>query len=121
MKATGATTEKSKPARKARALRKRKIIAPEPLPADLPALIGWLETVCDKPRLEKVTAMLKTTRHQLFCDATPDRLIGIIRSQRSTKLIYACQIGSDGVFGCCDQDLIPCMGQLGNKPCKHLM
>jgi hypothetical protein len=107
--------------KKPRAPRKRKIVAPASLPADLPALVTWLETVCDKSRLEKVTAMLKTTRHQLFCDATPDRLIGIIRSQRSTQLFYACQIGSDGVFGCCDPELNPCMGQLKNKPCKHLL
>lgn len=101
--------------------RKKAVPAVTDIPADLPALVEWLTDFCDKPRLEKVSAMLKSTRHQLFCDSSDERCVGVIRSQRTTQIVYACQIASDGVFGCCDHELEPCLGQLHNRPCKHLL
>jgi len=90
----------------------------------LAGLFVRLQTLVDPKKLERALKMLKAERMQLFAEATPQRIIGIVRSQRSDD-VYACHLASDGTFGCRTMDLSNCMGLGGSsatgKACKHLV
>ena len=49
-----------------------------------------------------------------------DSLTGVVRSQTSKDLVYACQLSSTGSYTCCTQNLNAC-GGLAGRPCKHLL
>ena len=71
-------------------------------------------------RLQKAGSMLKAERFQLFSEVKDDVLLGVVRSQSDTNLVYSCRLAADGAFGCCTQNLRPC-GGLRGALCKHLL
>lgn len=74
----------------------------------------------DEPRVTKALQMLKKDRFQLFSEETDDGVLGVIKSQRDSELVYACKLGSEGTFSCCTQNLYPC-GGLRGALCKHIL
>ncbi|HEV3238229.1 MAG TPA: pentapeptide repeat-containing protein [Gemmataceae bacterium] len=87
---------------------------------DFEAFFQQLSDKIEAARLSKATAMLKAERFQLFADVKDDSLLGVVKSQSNTELVYSCRLGSDGKFGCCTQNLNPC-GGLRGALCKHLL
>lgn len=71
-------------------------------------------------RVDKALKMLKKERFQLFSQITPEEVVGIVRSQTVTELVYACMLNESGNFSCCTQNLKPC-GGLKGALCKHLL
>jgi hypothetical protein len=111
---TWAGTGKS-PAQQAMAA---KLIAKKPL--DLAAFMKRLEAHTDKMKLDKALKMLKADRFKLYAQVAPDHLVGIVKSQSDPDLVYSCKLASDGVYGCCTQNLNICGGLRGSL-CKHLL
>lgn len=72
-------------------------------------------------KLSKALAMLKAERFQLFSEAKEDEILGVVRSQTSSDLIYACRLRANGEFSCCTQNLNRCGGLQGGPLCKHLL
>ena len=70
--------------------------------------------------MDKVRAMLRADRFQLFSEVSDDRVTGVVKSQTDHSLFYACSVDKDGRYMCCTQNLNPC-GGLRGKPCKHLL
>jgi hypothetical protein len=87
---------------------------------DLPGFVAQLERATDRPRMQKVRAMLKAERFQLFSEVADDHVTGVVKSQKEAGLFYACKIDKGGRYMCCTQNLFPC-GGLRGKPCKHLL
>ena len=79
-----------------------------------------LATKVDAGRIEKAAAMLKAERFQLYADVTAGAVAGVVKSQSSAGLVYACRLASDGAFSCGTQNLKPC-GGLSGALCKHLL
>lgn len=71
-------------------------------------------------RLKKAVAMLKAESFQLFADVTDEQVIGVVKSQTNTELVYSCRLTSNGTYHCCSQNLFPC-GGLRGAICKHLL
>lgn len=94
--------------------------AAKPGTLDFPAFVQNLSNKVDAARLQKVTAMLKAERFQLFADVKADSVMGVVKSQTSGDLVYSCRLASDGTYGCCTQNLRPCGGLRGSL-CKHLL
>jgi hypothetical protein len=74
----------------------------------------------ESERIDKALKMLKKERFQLFSHITPEQVVGIVRSQSNTELVYACMLNETGNFSCCTQNLKPC-GGLKGALCKHLL
>jgi hypothetical protein len=87
---------------------------------DLPKLIKQLDKATGDGRMEKVKAMLKADRFQLFSEVLEDHVTGVVKSQTDSSLFYACKLDDKGAFMCCTQNLFAC-GGLRGKPCKHLL
>lgn len=71
-------------------------------------------------RIDKALKMLKKERFQLYSHITPQQIVGVVRSQTDTELVYACMLNESGNFSCCTQNLKPC-GGLKGALCKHLL
>ncbi|MBS1956319.1 MAG: pentapeptide repeat-containing protein [Cyanobacteria bacterium SZAS-4] len=71
-------------------------------------------------RTEKALKMLKKEKFQLYSHITPEQVVGIVRSQTDSELVYACMLNQSGNFSCCTQNLKPC-GGLKGALCKHLL
>lgn len=87
---------------------------------DTADLVAQLRNKFDGERLKKSLAMLSKDRFQLYADVSPTDLIGVVKSQTTDELLYACQLRADGTFSCCTQNLNPC-GGLRGALCKHLL
>jgi uncharacterized protein YjbI with pentapeptide repeats len=70
--------------------------------------------------LQKALAMLKAERFQLFAQAEPDSIIGVVKSQSDPNLLYSCRLTAVGSYSCCTQNLNRCGGLQGGL-CKHLL
>ena len=70
--------------------------------------------------MDKVKAMLRADRFQLFSEVDDVHVTGVVKSQTDGTLFYACSIDQRGKYMCCTQNLNPC-GGLRSKPCKHLL
>ncbi|HWE38390.1 MAG TPA: hypothetical protein VG406_17595 [Isosphaeraceae bacterium] len=79
-----------------------------------------LPRVADPSKLSKALAMLRAERFQLFAEVRPGRVVGVVRSQSSSKRVYACRMSEDGRYACCTQNLITCVVSR-DSPCKHLL
>ncbi len=71
-------------------------------------------------RLRKVLAMLKKETFRLFAECSDEAVTGIVRSQSSADLAYACRLARDGSYHCGTQNQKPCGGLRGGL-CKHLL
>ncbi len=74
----------------------------------------------ESERIDKALKMLKKERFQLFSQITAEQVVGIVRSQTDSELVYACTLNETGNFSCCTQNLKPC-GGLKGALCKHLL
>ncbi len=74
----------------------------------------------ESERIDKALKMLKKERFQLFSHITAEQVVGVVRSQTDTELVYACVLNEDGNFSCATQNLKPC-GGLKGALCKHLL
>ena len=87
---------------------------------DLPKLIAQLDKATGDGRMDKVKAMLKADRFQLFSEVDDEHVTGVVKSQTDPSLFYACKLDAKGTYMCCTQNLNVC-GGLRGKPCKHLL
>ncbi len=98
--------------------------APPPPPKsgslDFHAFLKLLNNKVEQARMQKAGAMLKAERFQLFAEVKDDSLVGVVKSQSSSELVYSCRLTKEGAFGCCTQNLRPC-GGLRGALCKHLL
>ncbi len=86
----------------------------------LSSLFTELDKVTGDGRMDKVKAMLRADRFQLFSEVSDERVTGVVKSQTDHSLFYACSIDAKGRYMCCTQNLNVC-GGLRGKPCKHLL
>lgn len=86
----------------------------------LASLFTELNKIIADSRMDKVKAMLRADRFQLFSEVSDDRVTGVVKSQNDSSLFYACSITAKGGYMCCTQNLNVC-GGLRGKPCKHLL
>ena len=107
-----APTSAAKPARKAGGA--------EPRSGTLGTLFTELDRATGDGRMDKVRAMLRADRFQLFSEVSDDKVTGVVKSQTDHSLFYACSLDKGGRYMCCTQNLYPC-GGLRGKPCKHLL
>ena len=70
--------------------------------------------------MDKVRAMLRADRFQLFSEVDDNHVTGVVKSQTDHSLFYACKLEKSGRYMCCTQNLNVC-GGLRGKPCKHLL
>lgn len=82
--------------------------------------VEGLKENIDHERIKKAIKMLKSERFQLYADMNETSLVGIVRSQTSTELVYSCRLTKDGQYSCCTQNLNICGGLRGSL-CKHLL
>lgn len=87
---------------------------------DFDWFIKRLEAEFDEKRMEKALRMLKAESFQLFGEAGAERIVGVVRSQRTADLFYSCYLKNGGAYSCCSQHLLPC-GGLRGALCKHLL
>lgn len=87
----------------------------------LASLFTELNKIIADSRMDKVKAMLRADRFQLFSEVTDDRVTGVVKSQTDSSLFYACSVDAKGRYMCCTQNLNRCGGLNGGKPCKHLL
>lgn len=87
-------------------------------PIDFPAFVAKLHDVADERKMQKALKMLQKEKMQLYANSYPNRVIGVVKSQRGEG-VYAPWLTDEGRYGCADQDLLKCMGQNGSM-CKHL-
>ena len=73
------------------------------------------------PKVDKAMKMTRD-RPNIFYRVENDggTLIGVVRSQTNSSLIYACYLRSDGSYGCKTQNLYTCGGLRGSV-CKHIL
>jgi hypothetical protein len=95
------------------------IVPGAPGSMDLAALLGRLKGYIDPVRLDNALKMLKASRFQLYVQLDASGVVGVVGSQTGSLRVYSCRLGSDGVYGCCTQNLKVC-GGLRGAPCKHL-
>jgi hypothetical protein len=86
----------------------------------LSSLFTELDKVTGDGRMDKVKAMLRADRFQLFSEVSDERVTGVVKSQTDYSLFYACSLDAKGRYMCCTQNLNVC-GGLRGKPCKHLL
>jgi hypothetical protein len=79
-----------------------------------------LPRVADPSKLDKALKMLRAERFQLYAEVRAGHVVGVVRSQSSSKRVYACRLGEDGCYACCTQNLITCVVSR-DSPCKHLL
>jgi hypothetical protein len=79
-----------------------------------------LPRVADSSKLKRALEMLRAERFQLFAEVRPDRVVGVVRSQSTSRRIYACRLAEDGSYACCTQNLRTCVVSR-DSPCKHLL
>jgi hypothetical protein len=79
-----------------------------------------LPRVTDASKLARALAMLRAERFQLFAEVRPGRVVGVVRSQSTSKRVYACRLADDGSYACCTQNLRTCVVSR-DSPCKHLL
>lgn len=89
-------------------------------PLDTDAFMKRLEGGVDAAKLDKALSMLKADRFKLYAQVTDSHLVGVVKSQGDPTLVYSCKLASDGVYGCCTQNLNICGGLRGSL-CKHLL
>lgn len=89
-------------------------------PKDFAGFLTRLEKAADPAKLDKALAMLKADRFRLFAKVEADQVVGVVKSQSDTDLVYSCRLAADGTYGCCTQNLNVC-GGLRGSPCKHLL
>lgn len=88
--------------------------------------IGWkafmnrVQANVDAPKLTKALEMLRSDRFQLYAEVADQYLVGVVKSQTDTDLVYACWLGADGTYACCTQNFHPCGGMRGSV-CKHIL
>jgi hypothetical protein len=70
--------------------------------------------------LANALAMLRAERFELFAEGESDALVGVVKSQTDSSLVYACRLASTGDYSCCTQNLDRCGGLQGGL-CKHLL
>lgn len=87
---------------------------------DVRALAMSLRDLTDPGKVERGIQMLRKQSFQLHSEVTAQSLRGLVKSQSQRDTVYGCWIHEDGRFGCFDQNLEPCMGQVGDI-CKHLV
>lgn len=87
---------------------------------DFETFLTQLAEKVEAARMQKAGSMLKAERFELFADVQDASIVGIVKSQSSSDLVYSCRLTSDGGFGCCTQNLKPC-GGLRGALCKHLL
>ncbi|MBX9694843.1 MAG: pentapeptide repeat-containing protein, partial [Cyanobacteria bacterium] len=87
---------------------------------DFDGFMAILHEHFDNARVENALKMLKKEKFQLYSETNDSHVAGIVKSQRDTELLYACELTSKGGFTCCTQNLRPC-GGLRGAPCKHLL
>jgi hypothetical protein len=87
---------------------------------DLDIFMDELKSNIEPPRLKKALKMLKADSFKLFTQISETDLVGVVKSQTDSDLVYSCWLDSDGNFSCCTQNLNPC-GGLRGKLCKHLL
>jgi uncharacterized protein YjbI with pentapeptide repeats len=87
---------------------------------DFTEFLGRLEANLETSRFKNALKMLKAESFQLFSSITPKAVTGIVKSQSSEELIYACSLSAKGDFFCGTQNLRPC-GGLRGALCKHLL
>jgi uncharacterized protein YjbI with pentapeptide repeats len=87
---------------------------------DFETFLQQMNEKVDQARMQKAGSMLKAERFKLFAEVNDDALVGVVKSQSSSELVYSCRLASDGAFGCCTQNLRPC-GGLRGALCKHLL
>ncbi len=104
-----------------RIVRDRQAHTPTTAVTDVPSFLAALKVrIQDAPRISKSMKMLKKAGFQLYHDASPDEVVGVVKSQTDRSLVYACRLASDGTYSCCTQNLNPC-GGLRGKACKHIL
>ena len=94
--------------------------APEVGSLDFASFVEQIQKKIEQGRIDKAWSMLKSERFELFTDVTSDALMGVVKSQSSSDLVYSCRLSSDGAYSCCTQNLKPCGGLRGSL-CKHLL
>jgi hypothetical protein len=87
---------------------------------DFATLMERLPRTVNSSSLAKALQMLKADRFQLYAEVKDAFLVGVVKSQTNPELVYSCQLGADGAFSCCTQNLRAC-GGLHGKLCKHLL
>lgn len=78
---------------------------------DYDTLIKELWGRFDPERIQRALGMLQSEKFHLFADVSNDTVIGVARSQTTEERVYACVLKSNGIFGCCTQNLrraVPC-------------
>ncbi len=88
--------------------------------ADFASFLQRFEKTIEKQRLTKALKMLKADRFELFSDVTAESVVGVVKSQTDSRLVYSCRLTSSGNFCCCTQNLNHC-GGLRGALCKHLL
>jgi hypothetical protein len=91
-----------------------------PPPIAFDVFVKRLRDHVDPGRLARALEMLKGERFQLYSQVESSALCGVVKSQTTDGLVYSCRLDYDGQFGCCRQDLQPCLG-LENALCKHIL
>jgi hypothetical protein len=76
--------------------------------------------VTDPSKLKRALDMLRAERFQLFAEVRQGRVVGVVRSQSTSKRVYACRLAEDGSYACCTQNLRTCVVSR-DSPCKHLL
>ena len=94
--------------------------APVAKKVSLSSLFTELHKATGDSRMDKVKAMLRADRFQLFSEVTDERVTGVVKSQTDHSLFYACSMDARGRYMCCTQNLNRCGGLRGG-PCKHLL
>lgn len=87
---------------------------------DFGEFLNLMKAGFDQARITKALSMLQQESFQLFNEQDEAGVWGIIKSQTSSELVYACKLGRDGTFCCCTQNLNPC-GGLRGALCKHIL
>lgn len=95
-------------------------VSPSAGAIDFATLMERLPQTVNAASLTKALQMLKADRFQLYAEVKDNALVGVVKSQSDTNLVYSCRLGADGAFACCTQNLRPC-GGLHGKLCKHLL
>jgi hypothetical protein len=78
-----------------------------------------IEGLVDDKRVQRALDMLQQESFTLHWEASPERLLGIVRSQ-TTDGVYSTALTAKGSYACCSQELDACLGLQG-KVCKHTL
>lgn len=87
--------------------------------AGLGGFLTELHSLVDPKKIKRALDMLKKEHFNLYADASPARLVGVVRSQ-TTDQVYSNVLFADGRYACADQRLEECMGLQG-RVCKHII